>query len=42
MLDQSRNKTEQCTSDRKMAETLDIIGIPWKCKIEFIGMETRY
>ena len=23
MLDQSRNKIEQCASDRKMAETLD-------------------
>ena len=30
----SRNKIEQCTSDKKMAETLDTIGIPCKCKIE--------
>ena len=34
MLDQSKNKIEQCTLDRKMAETLDTIGIPYKCKIE--------
>ena len=34
MLDQSRNKTEKCTLDRKMAETLDTIGIPCKCKIK--------
>ena len=34
MFDQSRNKINQCTSDRKMSETLDTIGIPCKCKIE--------
>ena len=34
MLDQSRNKIEQCTSDRKMAKTLDTIGIPCKRKTE--------
>ena len=34
MLDQSRNKIELCTLDRKVAETLDTIGIPCKCKIE--------
>ena len=30
MLDQSRNKIKQCTSNRKISETLDAIGVPGK------------